>query len=163
MAKQCVIFDMDGTLSDQRHRLHHIRKEPKDWPAFFDACGEDPPHEYVCWLARLVTKASTAQIIVCSGRPDSHRLHTETWLRHHNIFYNMLMMRHTGDYRPDTVIKKEMLNSLRTTSGYKVLFAVDDRPDVIRMWRENDVPVFAVDDGVWLEELRHQNLTARSA
>lgn len=36
-----VVFDLDGTLADGDHRLHHITGETKDWRAFFAACGDD--------------------------------------------------------------------------------------------------------------------------
>lgn len=32
-----IVFDLDGTLADCEHRIHHITKEPKDWRAFFEA------------------------------------------------------------------------------------------------------------------------------
>ena len=38
---KCYIFDLDGTLADCAHRLHHIQKEQKDWKAFFAAVGAD--------------------------------------------------------------------------------------------------------------------------
>jgi len=28
---------IDGVLADVHHRLHHIARRPKDWPAFFAA------------------------------------------------------------------------------------------------------------------------------
>lgn len=37
--KSVYVFDIDGTLADLTHRLHHIQKQPKDWDAFFDACA----------------------------------------------------------------------------------------------------------------------------
>jgi hypothetical protein len=35
MAKEVIIFDIDGTLADVLKRIHHLKKKPKDWQAFF--------------------------------------------------------------------------------------------------------------------------------
>ena len=35
MADEIVIFDIDGTLADVSERIHHVRKKPKNWNAFF--------------------------------------------------------------------------------------------------------------------------------
>ena len=32
-----AVFDLDGTLADVRHRLHHIEGRRRDWDAFFSA------------------------------------------------------------------------------------------------------------------------------
>ncbi len=46
--KHVIVCDIDGTVSDPTHRLHHVRgARRKDWPAFFDACGEDACHDDV--------------------------------------------------------------------------------------------------------------------
>lgn len=147
----CVIFDLDGTLTDVSHRLHLIRGGCRDWAGFFDACKDDPPHDYVVGLARSLFYEGLdrdQEIIICSGRPDSHREATKAWLREHGVRYTKLMMRQAGDHRPDVVVKKEMLDQLRAR-GYHIRFAVDDRPSVVRMWRENGVPCFACPDDNW--------------
>ena len=36
-----IVFDLDSTLADCSHRLHHIQKEPKDWNGFFSECFHD--------------------------------------------------------------------------------------------------------------------------
>ena len=49
---KAAIFDMDGTLSDPSHRLHHLDGE-KDWKAFHDGMIDDAPNEGVVELAAL--------------------------------------------------------------------------------------------------------------
>lgn len=152
MTTNCVIFDMDGTLADVRHRLHHIRKSPPDWQAFFDGCVNDPGHQYVKELYWMVNESENAPpIFICSGRPDSHRQETEQWLESHFIQdYHALLMRKDGDRRPDVVVKREMLEAIRG-QGFEPMFAVDDRPSVVEMWRAEGVPCFQVDDAEWRE------------
>lgn len=153
--KNCVIFDLDGTLADCRHRLPHIKNGNNNWAAFFDAMTQDTPNTYVVHLAKLLRVAVSQEsercppeIVICSGRPDSHAAQTVHWLNTNNVPYDRLLMRKTGDYRPDTIVKKQMLETL-WVEDYRVLFAVDDRPDVIEMWRSNGVPCFAVEDHNW--------------
>ena len=44
-------------------------------------------------------------------------------------------MRKDGDYRPDTVVKKEIYER-EIKDKYEVLFAIDDRTQVVKTWRE---------------------------
>ena len=42
VAGPCVVFDLDGVLSDAVGRQHLIEWPQRDWYAFFDAPGERP-------------------------------------------------------------------------------------------------------------------------
>lgn len=160
---ECVIFDLDGTLADVRHRLPLIKKKPPDWAAFFDAGSGDPVIEssvrlleMIHWYGREYGEGFevSPRIFVCSGRPDSHRSQAEEWLTRvlgDVSKFVTLLMRAAGDHRPDYIIKKEMLDGIRG-QGYKPLFSVDDRPSVVKMWRAEGVPCFAADDAPWQGE-----------
>ena len=45
------IFDIDGTLSDPKNRLHHLKNGNRDWEAFLAAVGLDEVHEDVRTMA----------------------------------------------------------------------------------------------------------------
>ena len=48
-----IIVDIDGTLADLTHRLHHIRGDgKKNWDAFHDACPNDVPIKTVVAMVR---------------------------------------------------------------------------------------------------------------
>lgn len=132
--KPCVIFDIDGTLSDPSHRLHFVTGGRKDWPAFFDAMGDDPVNEPIRWLATVMDDIGLS-VILTSGRPDSHRLVTEEWLLEHGIPFHGLYMRAAGDYRADNVVKSQILDGI-LADGYEVKLVIDDRQSVVDMWRE---------------------------
>ncbi|HEV2733447.1 MAG TPA: hypothetical protein VGV85_01375, partial [Longimicrobiaceae bacterium] len=43
---KAVIWDLDGTLSDDRARAHYVEVEQgraRDWESYFDAIDQDPP------------------------------------------------------------------------------------------------------------------------
>jgi hypothetical protein len=74
-----------------------------------------------------------------TGRNEAHREATESWLDAHDIPFNRVTMRVDRDFRPDTVVKKEILERFREREGRDVLFAVDDRDGVVGMWRDSGV------------------------
>ena len=41
MTKEIVIFDIDGTMADISERIHHVKKKPKNWNAFFQGMAQD--------------------------------------------------------------------------------------------------------------------------
>ena len=145
MTARCYIFDIDGTLADLSHRLHHIQKQPKDWRSFFAAVGDDLPIAHICKLAIDLASAG-ATIIYVSGRSDECRPATERWLAQHGLPLSAVYMRAEGDHRGDDIVKAELLADLRS-HGYEPVMAFDDRNRVVKQWRDNGVPCAQVADG----------------
>ena len=152
-----IIFDIDGTLSNVEHRRHHVSGGKKEWDQFFDKMVDDPPLRDVCLLAELLgghplVNQGAIKLFLFSGRPETHRRQTEEWLNTHVRSYfqkaEALLMRGEVDYRPDTVVKLEMLKGIQG-QGYEVRFVVDDRPSVCDMWRKAGLTVLQHDSGEW--------------
>lgn len=143
MKTPCVIFDIDGTLADLQHRLHLVTGPVKDWPKFFDLCHADGVVEPTgIFLLALLSFDAGYTIVFVSGRPEQTRAATLEWFKK-NLSYvpTELYMRKDGDHRQDAIVKKEILNRIR--QYHDVLFVVDDRPEVIEMWREEGIFVFS--------------------
>lgn len=143
---RCYIFDIDGTLADCSHRLHHIQKHPKDWDAFFDQCGGDQPIAHMVDLAECLLSTGKSLIAV-SGRSDRVRLQTDWWLRIKcGLVFDALYMRADGDRRDDDVIKIELLARIRA-DGYEPIMVFDDRTRVVNAWRAAGIPCAQVAPG----------------
>lgn len=151
----CYVFDIDGTIADLSHRLHHISEEfddqgmkrKKDWDAFFANASKDAPIPHVIKLARHLAMAGPA-IVYVSGRSDQCRRETSDWLGRHELPVGTLYMRKAGDHRPDNLVKGELLDKLQE-DGYRPLMAFDDRDQVVKMWRERGVPCAQVAEGAF--------------
>jgi phosphoglycolate phosphatase-like HAD superfamily hydrolase len=148
MSKPVYLFDLDGTLSNGDHRLHHIQKTPKDWTSYFAACGDDEPIPHMIRLYKHLQ--FHAQILIVSGRSDEVRDLTMGWLVKHlplpGPFNDEVLMRKAGDHRPDDVIKIEMLAEIRAR-GFDPIMAFDDRTRVVQAWRKAGVPCMQVAEG----------------
>jgi len=83
------------------------------------------------------------ELFIFSGRDDSCIEETKEWLNKHDINNFKLVMRNTGDKRSDEIVKKEMYEK-HIKDKYNVLAVFDDRPRVIRMWKEQKLMVFDV-------------------
>ena len=83
---------------------------------------------------------------IVTGRNEAFRKITETWLTWNEIPFNRVLMRADKDNRPDNVIKSEILEKLRA-EGRDIAFAVDDRQQVVDMWRTNGVLCLQCDVG----------------
>lgn len=140
-----AIFDVDGTLMDIDHRRKYVSGDQKDWKSFFDYMEFDTIRDDVFHLAHAL-EADGYIIIVCSGRNEKHRDITEKQLAFGKLKYEALMMRGDADYRPDYEVKQEMLDRMRD-EGLDPKIAVDDRPSVVKMWRDNGITCFDV--GGW--------------
>jgi len=140
-----AIFDIDGTLADISHRLHHIQKDDKDWDAFNDDCDKDAPYHRIIEMTHVMRDAGY-HIVMCTGRSCRIEQKTMDWLNEHEIPCSVLLMRAAKDFRSDYVVKEEMLNLL-LESGHDVHYAFEDRSQVVDMWREKGITTFQVKKG----------------
>jgi phosphoglycolate phosphatase-like HAD superfamily hydrolase len=131
MDARTIIVDLDGTLADVRHRLHYL-KGRKDWKRFFGEMRLDPLNVWCRALMRAMKDAGFTVAIV-SGRPGDYADDIREWLRTHDVPYDALHTRRAGDFRPDDIVKKEILEAHFRKED--ILFVVDDRPSVVAMWR----------------------------
>ncbi len=142
----CYLFDLDGTLFDCGHRLHHIQKNPKDWRAFFAACLDDPVIAPIAELVRLLAYNADQTVIYVSGRSDECRDLTLQAIDAAGLPDALLYMRVAGDHRDDDIVKGELLDRI-IADGYKPVLAFDDRARVVKMWRARGIPCCQVAEG----------------
>lgn len=144
---KAVIFDIDGTLADDSHRLELLEPDEngrKDYEAYNSLMSLDLPKLAVKLLAIGFDKQGV-MIYVITGRFARHRAETKAWLLKHGIPFDFLIMRRDGDYRCGTIIKREELNIIRR-KGYNVIAAFEDRNKLIDMFREEGLICFAVEN-----------------
>lgn len=129
-----AIIDIDGTLADCRHRLHHVLPgQKRDWDAFFAAMDEDGLIDPVASVVRSL--ADRYKIVLCSGRPENYRDVTEAWLDRNSVPRDALYMRPAGDTRADHIVKGQILDGIKA-DGFDPFVVIDDRQSVVDMWRE---------------------------
>lgn len=138
-----ILCDLDGTLCNLDHRLHFVKQEKKDWSGFFEGIPNDAV--YAETRDKLLDYQNLGhKIIYVSARPDNYRKETEEWLKRNGCdIHFTLLMRSAQDSRKDVDVKRDILNKYfkdRTT----IHAILDDRPSVIRMWREEGLNVIDV-------------------
>lgn len=149
--KPAIICDLDSTLCNIDHRLRHMKHEKKKdnrWDLFFKEIPNDTINE---WCKTIIGYLGVHHpIILCSGRPDSSRKDTEENLIKNDVKpvrdYRHLFMRHRSDFRRDDVIK-EVILEFEIKTRYKILFAIDDRSQVVKLWRKHGLVCLQCDVG----------------
>ena len=140
---KAVVWDLDGTLSDDKARAHFVEVEQgraRDWRSYFDAIDTDPPIA-ASMEVLFALHAAGLRILFLTARPEYTRPKTERWLRANGLTeYDALLMRPAGDTRPAGFFKAEVVARLRRE--YELVCAFEDRIDVADMLREAGVPVF---------------------
>src|SRR5690606_34485274 len=128
MLPRAVIWDLDGTLSDDRARAHFVEVEEgrsRDWRSYFDAMEEDPPIAASIAILHALRQEGF-RIIYLTGRPEYTRPLTERWLEANGLDeFDHLLMRPEGERRPAGEFKVEVVTSLR--ERYEIVCAFEDR------------------------------------
>ncbi|MEO9947659.1 MAG: polynucleotide kinase [Roseobacter sp.] len=141
-----ALFDIDGTLAQIDHRRPLLEGDRPDWKAFNKLMGDDVPNLPIVELYKTLWDSQKYQLFLVSGRGEEYRKVTETWLTWNTIPFERLLMRPRNDFRPDTDVKQEILDRLRS-EGKEISFVVDDRNSVVDMWRKNGVTCLQCADG----------------
>ena len=141
--RDAIILDMDGTLCDVRSIRHHVMGAKRNFHAFHTESVNCPANDEVVLAAKQAHVDGLA-ILVVTARSFEFAFHTMFWLSGQDVHYDELYMRRSRDYRPDYVVKKEILHMIQK-DGYNVVHAWDDNPNVIEVWREAGIPVTIVE------------------
>lgn len=132
-----IICDLDGTLALLNGRS----------PYDATHCDKDLLNQPVADIILRFQKTGH-QIVFLSGREDKYREPTIRFLHLHlgADFPYQLIMRATGDMRKDAVIKQELLER-EIVPHWHVDFVLDDRNQVVDMWRGLGLTCLQVDYG----------------
>ena len=148
---KAIIVDVDGTLADMRG----IRG-PFDW----DKIHLDRPHQDIINLVNELASVREIippgksfrempfkyKIIITTGRDGVCEQDTKDWLEDSGVMYNDFYIRKAGDFRKDNIIKSEIyMDHIRPK--YDVKFVIDDRDQVVEMWRSLGLRVLQVAPG----------------
>jgi hypothetical protein len=132
-----IIFDIDGTVADCRHRHKHLERPVPDWEAFFAASEFDAP--LPLGVALAFEYAAEGQLLWLTGRPERYRGITVHWLRDQGLPVTPLHMRPNDDMRPAALFKAERIEQL--AAERPVLLVVDDDDLVVSTLRAAGWPV----------------------
>lgn len=130
-----IIYDIDGTVAKMKGR------SPFDW----SRVHEDSVNEPIADLVRECQQAGYP-VFAVSGRDGSCRELTENWLAANNIPFDGLFMRPVGDMRKDSIVKMEIFEN-EFKGKYNIKFILDDRNQVVAMWRSLGLTCLQVADG----------------
>lgn len=132
---KAILLDIDGTVAQMEGR------SPYEW----DKVSTDKPRQFVIDIVKGLSDQGYV-ILALSGRDGVCYDDTKYWLNTYDVPHFYLFMREAGDTRKDTVIKEEIFWDL-IADHWNVVGILDDRPCVLRTWREIGIQnVIAVAD-----------------
>ena len=141
--KKAIIVDIDGTLANVEHRRKFLI-DSNDWKMFKANMSSDSLN---VWCLEVINRfKADYKIILVSGREEKYREVTEDWLGRYDISYNYLFLRSTNDFRGDAIIKKEIYD-LKIKKKFSILFVLDDRDQVVKMWRSSGLVCLQCHEG----------------
>lgn len=134
---ECIIVDIDGTLAIMADR------DPYDG----SRAMEDKLNMPVARIVHML-KASHANltVIVVTGRDGVYRQVTEDWLNAKAVPFDELYTRAEGDRRKDAEVKREIWKR-HVQRRFSVLAVLDDRDQVVDMWRSLGLTCLQVNYG----------------
>ncbi|MDX2257255.1 MAG: AAA family ATPase [Pseudanabaenaceae cyanobacterium bins.39] len=127
-----IICDLDGTLAIIGDRSPYDAAK----------CELDLVNEPV----RSILETSGKAIVFVSGREDKFKPQTLAWLAKHQIKFEAIYMRQSGDLRKDSIVKREIYEQF-LLNHYNIAFVLDDRDQVVRVWRDLGLTCLQVDYG----------------
>lgn len=142
-AQWCVLLDMDGVLCENTLRREY--GNDRDYVLFGRRCKLAAPLMEFVSLAQTL-KQNRVAVFILTARSENLRAVTGEWLLHYKVYADKLLMRPMGNRDKDPVLKKKMLTVLRRKhrfnepGGLVPLLAVDDDPDIVKMYHDAGLP-----------------------
>lgn len=132
---RAIIVDIDGTLAIMNGR------SPYDWLKV----KEDRVNHTI---KNIVDQYRTDKnsVILFSGRDAVCESLTREWLLENGIWYDALFMRPEGNGERDAIIKQRMFDE-NIRGKYYVEYVLDDRQQVVDMWRSLGLTCLQVAEG----------------
>jgi hypothetical protein len=154
------ICDVDGTLMNVMKRAIHAQRTKRvtdkrmNWDNFLDPnimLEYDTPNVDVCNVinalkSQICIVEPENRIIITSARNERHRDVTIKQLQLAGVEYDAMYLRNDGDFRPDDIVKAELLDKIKA-DGYNPTIAFDDRNQVVKKWRELGIKCYQVREG----------------
>ena len=131
-----VVFDVDGTTCHMNGK-----RGPFDWKKV----GVDDLDKVVARQMKMHKKFGD-KILIVSGRDGSCREETEAYFKLHGLEYDALFMRKPGDFRKDSLVKREIYET-ELKGKYNIIVVYDDRQQVVDTWRSIGLKCFQVEPG----------------
>ena len=128
---KAIVCDIDGTVCRMKNR------SPYEW----NKVGNDTPRNEILSILKAMSKDHV--IIFLSGRDGICEPETREWLdKYYGKDYH-LFMRKKDDSRKDRVIKNELFFG-HVAENFNVVFAIDDRKQMIQYWQDIKIPLLNV-------------------
>ena len=129
---KAIIVDIDGTLAKMEGRSPFEWNKVKE-----DLCND---------VVKGLVNAYPNTVIIFSRRDGVCRQDTIDWLKDNQIKYSDLFMREAGNVEKDSIIKRRLFEQ-NIRGKYFIEYVLDDRNQVVEMWRNMGLICLQVADG----------------
>ena len=149
--KEAVVFDLDGTLCDDRPRLNDLNStlDSDKWDKYHRMCESDIPFPAIQKMIRHhITQGR--EIFIVTARPEAYKDITKAWLEKFGIKYYDLVMKPYEDRGPSWLYKISAINRIEA-QGFKVVGAYDDSELVLIEYEREGILAVKCKDGAIVE------------
>lgn len=164
-----VIFDLDGTLALDDHRLHFLNKKPKQWENYFERCDRDPVNSRINNVLHALAK-DKHHVEIWTGRsrgPKDVWFHkTLEWLQSQAririrtcayavgmpedyTYIEDLKMRPFKDYRSSVSLKGKWLKEA-AKKGTRPDLVFEDMEKMVEFFRSEKITCVQVQERSWI-------------
>lgn len=151
--RKAWIFDMDGTIVniDSIYTiLHGMQTQTEQglslmFKEYHSKALDCPPNQEVVQM--IIDAKKDFDIIVVTARGEEYRAETSWWLKKNNIIHDALFMRPINNYDSDEDVKDKIY--LKILNYWDILHAVDDNPNIIKLWSDYNIPTTKYESGLY--------------
>lgn len=134
--EEAIIVDVDGTLA-------HIVNGRSPYDA--SRAMEDELDDAVSVITAMAYQ-NGYKVIILTGRSAEHKQVTIDWLEENGVPYDEIYTRESGDNTKDAIVKRDLYRR-HVEPKYRVKFVLDDRNQVVDMWRSLGLKCLQVQPG----------------
>lgn len=135
VSKGCIMVDVEGTLSNCDHRIHHLENKNYDkWNELF--INDTPNIKNIKMVENWYKDNKT--IIISTAKPYKYLREVKQWIKQNCSFVPSRFLFRYITCLTSPEVKQEHIHMLRNI-GFKINSAIDDRDDILEMYRKNNI------------------------
>lgn len=134
--KDCIIVDLEGTLSNCSHRIHH--RHNKNYNMWNKLFPQDSVNEQMVRIIKNHIMVNR-EIILCTAKSACEAKVVMEWMHKYNLLhlFDSFYYRDKDDNRLSVDVKKDILDKI--LNKWNVITAYDDRSDICQMYLNNGI------------------------
>jgi FMN phosphatase YigB (HAD superfamily) len=147
MPQKIMLVDLEGTLTDNRHRADWLpsseltgKTATKAWNDYYKMLAYDPAYPAVIDLCQTSLAKHQLELVIVSGVTQRFEQLIKYWLQAYELVPALILLRPNDNKLANVDLKTQFVEQLYKLK-YELIMGIDDMPEILAMYKIQKIPL----------------------